>query len=139
MKPSLVYPAKVLLAWGEAISGNVQLREWLMTNQYSELGIFVFALHNKDSARKWLLDNGFPHLMAMINGAEGVESALEWLDKNGYKIMEKIARGADNDNEAIEWLIKNNHRELSLISLKMRTVKNQIERENNDIHKISGE
>ena len=46
------YPAKVLLAWGEAISGHVGLRDWLIRNGYPELGIFTFALRNKDDARK---------------------------------------------------------------------------------------
>ena len=37
------YPAKVLLAWGEAIMGHAQLRDWLIKNGYPELGIFTFA------------------------------------------------------------------------------------------------
>lgn len=110
-----------------------------MAHGYPELGIFAFALRNKDSARQWLMDKGYPHLMALINGAEGAKPALDWLEKNEFSILLKMALGADNDNSSIEWLIKNGHRELSVISLKMRAVKNQIEKENNDIHKISGE
>ena len=62
------YPAKVLLVWGEAISGHVGLRDWLMKNGYPELGIFTFALRNKKEARQWLMDNGQPHLLAVITG-----------------------------------------------------------------------
>ena len=77
------YPAKVLLAWGEAIGGNAALRDWLMRNGYPELGIFTYALRNKQDARKWLMENGHAHLMAVITGIEGDVKALDWLDRNG--------------------------------------------------------
>ena len=56
------YPAKVLLAWGEAISGHVGLRDWLMKNGYPELGIFTFALRNKKEARQWLMAVSYTQL-----------------------------------------------------------------------------
>ena len=34
------YPVKVLVAWGEAISGNAEFRDWLLGNGYPELGLF---------------------------------------------------------------------------------------------------
>jgi hypothetical protein len=67
------YPAKVLLAWGEAISGHAELREWLIKNGYPELGIFTYALRNKADARKWLMDNGHPHLMAVRGALKGCQ------------------------------------------------------------------
>ena len=60
------YPIKVLVAWGEAISGNEAFRNWLLGNGYPELGLFVHALHNQDEARNWLLNEGFPELMALV-------------------------------------------------------------------------
>ena len=42
------YPAKVLLAWGEAISGNREIRDWLMQNGYPELALTCHALHLDD-------------------------------------------------------------------------------------------
>ena len=42
------YPAKVLLAWKEAISGNVELRKYLLKSKYKELGVFCFALMNDE-------------------------------------------------------------------------------------------
>ena len=51
----LAYPKKILVAWGEAISGNSEIRDWLMKNGYPELGVFVFALHLKPDARQWLI------------------------------------------------------------------------------------
>ena len=39
------YPAKILVAWAEAIGGNKKIRDWLIANDYKELGLFVFALY----------------------------------------------------------------------------------------------
>jgi hypothetical protein len=133
------YPAKILLAWGEAISGNKPIREWLMKNGYPELGLFVFALNNKDDARKWLMDNGFPHLMALINGVEGNPGALEWLNKFGFDILFYVAKSGDGDEESYKKLLAAGHREFAVISLKIRYVKDEIERKNSDIHSISPE
>jgi hypothetical protein len=33
----MIYPAKILVAWAEAIGGNVAIREWLLRNGYQEL------------------------------------------------------------------------------------------------------
>ena len=46
------YPPKILVAWGEAISGNGEIRDWLIKNGYPELGLFTFALRNKDDANR---------------------------------------------------------------------------------------
>jgi len=131
------YPSKVIIAWGEAISGNVPIREWLMANGFPELGIFVHALNNQDDARTWLMENNFPHLMALINGAEGNPNALLWLKKNKYDVLEKMARAADNNEESLIWLLENNLPDMAAIAQRICLVKNEIERRNNDIHSIS--
>jgi hypothetical protein len=131
------YPAKVILAWAEAINGNRDIRDWLITNGYPELGLFVFALNNKTEARQWLIDNGFPHLMALINGAEGNPNALIWLKNFGYDILEKMARVGDNDEDALIWLLQNNLPDMAKVALKIREVKNEIDANNNDMHRIS--
>lgn len=132
------YPAKVLLAWGEAISGHAGLRDWLLKNGYPELGIFVFALHLKADARKWLMENGHPHLMAVIRGIEGDEKALEWLDQHGMQVLRKVAE-AGGDEAALQWLMASGRKELAMLSLKMWSVKMQIEDDHNDPHKFSRE
>jgi len=133
------YPAKVLLAFGEAISGNKPIREWLMKNGYPELGLFVFALNNKTDAREWLMNNGFQHLMATINGVEGNPGALAWLKKFKFDILFHVARSGDGYDDSYEWLKSHNQPEFALISLKIRFVKDEIEQKNNDIHSISPE
>ncbi|MFT4683056.1 MAG: hypothetical protein ACJAU0_000596 [Flavobacteriales bacterium] len=139
MKLKTDYPAKVILAWGESISGNAQLRKWLMENGYPELGLFVYALFNKGDARDWLIKNGFPHLMALINGAEGNRNALLWLQKFELTVMFHIAKAADNDDASLHWLLTKGHKEWFVLAQKIRIVKNQIELDNNDVHKISSD
>ncbi len=135
----LAYPPKIILAWGEAISGNGKIRDWLIKNGYPELGLFVFALHLKQDAREWLMTNGHPALMALVHGAEGNLKALHWLEKNDFIVLHKMALGADNDNKSIEWLIVNGFPDFAVIAQKIRFVKNEIDRDNNDVHKISSE
>ncbi|MBK8227370.1 MAG: hypothetical protein IPK70_09385 [Flavobacteriales bacterium] len=129
------YPAKILLAWGEAISGNAALRDWLIQNGYPELGIFTFALRNKADARKWLMDNGHPHLMAVINGIEGNAAALDWLERNNMGMLKQVALTGDGDDEAFKWLLQHGHREMAMLAQKMRVVKAAIEEDNTDPHK----
>ena len=133
------YPAKVLLAWGEAISGNVGLRDWLIKNGYPELGIFTFALRNKDDARKWLMEKGHPHLLALITGLEGDKRALDWLARNNMNVLRHMALAGDEDHSSFQWLIDHGHRELAVVSRKMFIVKQQISEDNSDPHKYSQE
>ena len=133
------YPAKILLAWGEAISGNGKIREWLMVNGYPELGIFVFALRNKDDAKKWLFDNNFRHLAATISGAEGNKDAIEWLTKSNFDILARVAAIGDGNEASFKWLLDHGQKEMAMIGKKIEAVKNEIEQDNNDVHKISQE
>lgn len=131
----LNYPVKILVAWGEAISGNKEIREWLIKNGYPELGLFVFALNNKDDARDWLIKNKHPHLMALINGIESNTQALMWLEKHNFPILKHMALAGDGDKEALNWLLKNGHREFAMLARKMEQVKMQIDNDNSDVHK----
>lgn len=133
----LEYQPKVLLAWGEAISGNVKIRDWLTQNGFPELGVFCFALRNKDDARDWLMKNGFQHLMALINGAEGNKNALIWLKLHQYEVLLRMAQTGDGDEKAYQWLMSNDLKIFALIAKKIEFIKDQIEEDNNDPHKIS--
>ncbi|MBK7382235.1 MAG: hypothetical protein IPI81_02710 [Flavobacteriales bacterium] len=133
------YPAKILLAWGEAISGNAALRDWLVKNGYPELGLFTYALRNKQDARKWLLDHGHAHLMAVISGIEGDTGALDWLERHGMHVLKQLALTGDGDEDAMKWLVKNGHRELAMIGHKMHRVKRQMDDDFTDPHKYAQE
>ncbi|MFZ1685868.1 MAG: hypothetical protein WAU70_00485 [Flavobacteriales bacterium] len=121
------YPAKVLLAWGEAISGNAGLRDWLIKNGYPELGIFTFALRLKKDAREWLMKNGHPHLLALITGVEGDEGALKWLADHGMHTILHMARAGDGEKDSLKWLLDHGHKELAIIALKINEVKTGID------------
>ncbi len=134
-----IYPAKVLLAWAEAIGGNKKIREWLTEHGYPELGVFTFALRNKEDAKTWLAKNGFEHLAATIAGAEGNKSAVDWLEKYKFDILAKVALSGDGSKEAFMWLLANGHKEMALVAKRIQLVKEQIEEDNNDVHKISSD
>ncbi len=133
------YPTKIILAWAEAVDGNVEIRNWLMANGYPELGLFVFALHLKKEARQWLLDNQFPHLMAMVECAEGRGVACQWLEKYQFELLEKVAKAADNDEKAVQWLMENQYQDFMRLALRIRRVKNEIQSRHDDMHFISPE
>lgn len=130
------YPVKILVAWGEAISGNSKIRDWLMKNGYPELGLFTFALRNQDEALIWLMKNNFPHLAALINAMEGNKQAIQWLDDNGFSKLKLMALSGDNHGEATKVLMKSD-KLLAMLALKMGAIKDAIESDNNDAHKIS--
>lgn len=132
------YPVKILVLWGEAISGNEVACKWLIANGYSELGLFVYALRNMDKPRNWLLNNGYPHLMALINGVEGKKDAINWLIKNGLPLLAKVAAAADGDAEATKWLFEND-KLFAIIAAKIKAVKDQIDLDNSWYYKISSD
>lgn len=134
----MTYPAKILVAWAEAIGGNADIRDWLMKNGYPELGLSVHAIYLQDEARDWLMQNGHPHLMAMIRGAEGDTAAVKWLEAHGYTPLAKMALVADDDDDApLQWLRANGHAELAMVALRLKAVKDRIETDNQDHHKFN--
>ena len=133
----LNYDTKILVAWGESISGNKKITEWLMKNGYSELGLFHFALRNEDRSRKWLLDNKSSHLLALINGIEGNRDALKWLKDHQFELLFKMALVGDGHEDVYEDLNKTGFKLFAMLAKKMNQVKQEIEEQNNDIHRIS--
>lgn len=136
IKP-LDYEPKILVAWGEAITGNNKFRDWLIVNGFRELGLFTYALRNKADARDWLMKNGYPHLLALICGVERNKSALRWLQKNNFDILFHMALAGDGDEASYQWLLQHNQQAYAMIAKKIEYVKDQIEEDNNDPHHIS--
>jgi hypothetical protein len=54
-------------------------------------------------------------------------------------VFEHVARAADNNDASMLWLSENNWPEMMMTASRMRNVKNDIERANNDVHRISSE
>lgn len=127
-----VYSEKILLAWGEAIGGNLEIRDWLMKNGYPELGLFCFALYFDEKSSVWLIKNA-PHLLALIKAVEGRKDARVWL-KKGFPNLYRLAMAADGDIPQMEYLLKND-RLMAGIAQKIKFVKDQIDEANNDVHR----
>lgn len=125
-----------MFSWGLAIGGKKEIREWLINNGYKELGIFVYALHLKDDARNWLLKH-YPHLMALINAVEENKQALQWLQKHEFEALYHVAKAALHHNESKKWLEVKQLKELLFVAQQIAMVKEQIDMEHNDVHKIS--
>jgi len=134
---SLDYPAKVIAVWGEAISGKQKYLDVLLKSEYKELGLFVHAMHNQDSARKWLMENGYPHLLAMLNAIERKKDAIMWLKAHKFTVLYHMALCGDSEDESFEWLIQNGYKEMAMIAKKIEFVKNEIEDNNSDPHRIT--
>ena len=135
---SLNYPIKVIAVWGEAISGEKKFLDVLLKSEYKELGLFVHAMHNQDKARRWLMENGFPHLLALLNAIERKKDALMWLKAHKLTILYHMALCGDSEEESFNWLINNGHKEMAMIAKKIEFVKNEIEDNNADPHRITG-
>jgi hypothetical protein len=133
---TLNYPIKIWVAWGEAISGNNDIRDWLVKNGYQELGMFCFALRNEVSAQQWLMKNRCPHLLALIKGMEGDKNALDWLLRFGYEVLFHIAHASQGNVDSKQWLIRTD-KVYATLAMKMERVKDDIEFSNNDIHTIN--
>lgn len=129
----IAYDVKILLAWGESISGNKKITDFLMKN-VPELGLFYYALRNEVRAQKWLMEHKQPHLMALINGIEGNSEALQWLKKHGFEVMYEMALIGDGDQEAYQKLANSEFKVYAMLAKKMEIVKDQIEERNNDPH-----
>lgn len=133
------YPDKVILAWAEAVIGNKKIQDWLVSNGYEELHIFVFALHNKEDARIWLLENGFAHLMAMINCAEGNDNAFNWLENHGFETLKYVGIAGDGRKEGYLWLKRFNLDQWIHLAQNIQKVKDQLEETHNDIHSFGND
>ena len=126
------YPEKILLAWGEAIGGNAEIRDWLLKEGYPELGLFCFALYFDKKASNWLLKNT-PHLLALIKATEGKKDARMWL-KAKFPVLYQVALAADGEVSEMEHLLKTD-RLMAGIAQKIKFTKDQIEEANNDVHR----
>jgi hypothetical protein len=49
-----------------------------------------------------------------------------------------MARAADNSEDALLWLFDNGYQDMATVALRIRKVKNDIEENNSDVHRISG-
>lgn len=131
------YHPKIILAWAKAIEGNDELLNYLLQNGHKELAISVHAIKLKDEARDWLMQNGFPHIMALINASEGNLDALSWLRLNNFELFYHMALAIEGEIEGFTWINKNSTQEYFLLTRTIKKVKDEIEEDHNDTHRMS--
>ena len=73
----------------------------------------------------------------ILNGVERKKDAIHWLKYNKLTTLYHMALCADGETDSFEWLIHNNQKEMAMIAKKIEFVKNEIEDNNSDPHKIS--
>jgi len=128
------YSPKIILAWAKAIEGNKKINKWLIKNGYLELSVAVSAICLKNDARNWLMSNGYAHIMAMINASEGDVKAQNWLLKNNMLTFFHIAMAVESENKSWKWIGDNCGIEIFLLAKSIKTIKDKIEENHNDIH-----
>ena len=128
------YSPKIIMAWSQSISGNSEITTWLRDNGYKELAMATFAIYLKDEAREWLQKNGYPHLLAMINASEGNGSAQQWLKIHDFEILYHIALAVESEPQSWKWLKLNATQDLFILAQSIKSVKDKIEENHNDIH-----
>ena len=104
--------------------------------RYPELALTCHALYHVESARSWLLA-----MVSLISWPwSGVQKAMRvrlngWI--NSVTITSKMSPSAPTTTTKLSSAFATRPREWAGIALKIRAVKNQIEADNNDMHRIS--
>lgn len=132
----LHYPVKILLAFGEAISGNRKIFNWLMNNGYPELAALANSLQTNEEAFEWLMKNGYPHFAALSNAVDDDNKAYIWLKKHKFVLLVVLADASRGKKEAINALHSKGLKVFVLIAKKILEIKNQQKLDYDDYHKI---
>lgn len=132
LKP-IDYEPKIIIAWVKAIEGNDDIAMWLRDNHF-ELFMATYAIYLKEEARDWLTNNGYAHLMAFINAAEGSETAQKWLQHHKFDLLYHMALAIEDEQDSWKWLVENATQDLFILTKAIKTIKDKIEENHNDIH-----
>jgi hypothetical protein len=82
MQDLLKYPAKILVAFGEAIGDNKEIQDWLLKNGYPELAALAFSIRGSNEAFTWLMKNDHLSLAALDSAIDEDPKAYQWLIDN---------------------------------------------------------
>jgi len=130
------YPVKILIAFGEAISGKAKFLHWLKSNGYPELAATANALHVNDEAFDWLMKHKFPHYGAFVKAVWDDEKALEWLKKHQFEFLALFAEACNEVEDALAWLSDHDLKIFIAISQKIAAYKAKKNYDLTDYHKI---
>ena len=116
----LEYPSKVIIALGEAISGNKKIMQWFMKNGYPELAAYSSAVRGSDEAVQWLIKNKYPELAALDAALSRDANAYQWLHKYKFPFYILFAEACQGKPIALSKLKKEPNRE-AFLHLAMKT------------------
>jgi len=130
------YPAKILLAWSQAIAGNEKIAKWLVENGYSELICVIDFLWGSTKAGEWMLKNKFPEWRAFAEyvGDEN-PGAKTWLIKNNFDILVLIGDVVHENKKSLKVLQAKKQPEMLLIAKNLNKLLYQIEFDTNIIYR----
>jgi hypothetical protein len=133
----LHYPAKIIIAFGEAIDNNIKIHNWLLNNGYPELAALASSIHAKSAAFEWLLKH-YPKYAVLSNAIDGEKHAIEWLKKYKLDFLVTFAEVCNKkDKKAINWLKEHNLEIFITVGEKIHEVILQQRRDATDYHKMS--
>lgn len=116
----LYYPARIWLAFGEAVTGNTEIVEWLMKNGYPEVAALAHAVRGSEEATAWLFMNKFFHLAALDAAIDENVQAYRWLQANKHPLLAVFADACRGKQAAISWLNENNLEAFVMIARKIK-------------------
>ncbi|MFA8449116.1 MAG: hypothetical protein ACEPOW_00310 [Bacteroidales bacterium] len=103
MKSILDYPTKIWMAFGETMTGNEKIHQWLLENGYPELAALSSSIQGSEEALKWLTENGFVEFAILDAAIDEQPSAMQWLKKYGLDIELKFAAMCNKDQKCIAY------------------------------------
>ncbi len=132
----LDYEPKILLAFGESLKGDRKFTDFLMTNQFQELGALSGAINSDTDALNWLLQSNYPEFGVLSNAIDGEESAIAWLKKYNCDFLLTFAAACRKEDAAIKWFADN---QLGIFIMLIRIIHDILLHQSwdsSDIHKI---
>jgi len=130
------YPAKILLAWSEAIAGNEKIAKWLVDNGYSELICVIDFLWGSTKAGDWMIKNKFPEWRAFAEYVgEEKPMAKQWLLKNNFDVLALVGDVVHENKKSLKVLQSINQPEMVHIAQNLNRLLYRIEFDTNLIYR----
>ena len=117
---TLYYPAKIWIAFGEAVGGNEGISQWLMKNGFAEVAALAYAIRGSEDATEWLFQNKFYHLSALDAAIDENMDAHAWLVKFKHPFLVFFAEACCGKESAFTWFRTNQLEFFVLIAMKIK-------------------
>ena len=119
----LYYPAKIWLAFGEAVTGNEAISDWLLRNGYPEVAALAHSIQGSEEALAWLLKNKFFHLAALDGAIDEDPKAYKWLKESNHLFLIVFADACHANPAAIDWFHKHHLEAILMIARKIKDLR----------------